>query len=122
VNPIFHSVKSVSTLFTCPHCSVSFPTLDDLTDHECRRCHCGVVLDRDYSPEEYSVGHHAKCVAATTTVAGRWHDVARRELPPDADSELHSDLRAWLRDASPEDLWQVIRAISLWPPDQGVIL
>ena len=42
---------------------------------------------------------------------GIWESLAKRPLPPEDNEE--SELHFWLRDASPEDLWRVVRSIYL---------
>lgn len=38
-----------------------------------------------------------------------WMPVAVRDEPPEGD--LADELHAWLRDASPEDLWRALRSV-----------
>lgn len=38
-----------------------------------------------------------------------WMPIAVREEPPEG--EVADELRAWLRDASPEDLWRALRCV-----------
>jgi hypothetical protein len=38
-----------------------------------------------------------------------WKPIAVRSEPPDGD--VADELRAWLRDATPEDLWRALRCV-----------
>ena len=38
-----------------------------------------------------------------------WKPIAVRDEPPEGD--IADELRAWLRDASPEDLWHALRSV-----------